>query len=83
MATLAAEHHPISLRWTRERYYSALDSGVIRRDDKVELIGGQIVTQGTVVRIRQRAKQYWFSRRCVSQTQTAQTPATRISGLLA
>ena len=35
MAT--ADQQPISLKCTRERYYNALDSGVIRDDDKVEL----------------------------------------------
>jgi len=48
MVTLASEHIgdlPRRRRWTREMYYRAIDSGVLNEDDRVELIGGELVEQ--------------------------------------
>lgn len=30
--------------WTREEYYKMVEAGVLRPDERVELIGGRIVT---------------------------------------
>lgn len=46
---------PARMRWSRERYYSAVDAGVIGEDDKVELIGGELVTEGMADRMAQKS----------------------------
>src|SRR2546421_8558301 len=50
---------PERMRWTRERYYSAIDAGVIGEDEKVELIGGELVTEGTADRMAQKSLHGW------------------------
>jgi Uma2 family endonuclease len=46
--TLAEKHLgelPRRRRWSREMYYRAVDAGVFGEDDRIELIGGEIVEQ--------------------------------------
>ncbi len=66
MTTLTKEPievEPARLKWTRERYYAAVDANVIGEDEKVELIGGEIVTEGMADRMTQKAIHYWVLHR--------------------
>lgn len=48
--------HPKTMKWTRERYYEAVEANVLREDDKIELIGGDLVTEGLLDRMPQNTR---------------------------
>jgi Uma2 family endonuclease len=56
MMTKEALPEPARMKWTREQYYSLLDSNALTEDSKVELIGGEILTEGMLDRMTQGSR---------------------------
>ena len=56
LMTREALPEPARMKWTRDQYYSLLDSDALNEDTKVELIGGEIITEGMLDRMTQGSK---------------------------
>ena len=59
MVTLARDQFvevPETFKFSRERFYRALDSGFFDETDKVELINGELVTEGMLDRMLQKSR---------------------------
>ena len=46
---------PETFKFSRERFYRALDVGLFEEQDKVELIGGELITEGMLDRMLQKS----------------------------
>jgi len=55
IAPTRAAARPEPVRWTRERFYAAVDAGVIGEDEKLEMIGGIITDEGMEDRRAQKS----------------------------
>jgi Uma2 family endonuclease len=54
---------PERMKWTRDRYYAALARDLFGDWEKVELIGGELVTEGMADRMAQKTSHQWAVRR--------------------
>jgi Uma2 family endonuclease len=75
MSTLTATmlfEMPRRRRWTRDLYYRAIDAGLFDEDDKLELIGGEIVEEGMVDRMAPQSPEHgWTIRRATRRLEAA------------
>lgn len=54
---------PERMKWSRSRYHTAVEKGIFGDWERVELIGGDLVTEGMADRMAQKTNHQWAVRR--------------------